>query len=195
MPVFLFTDIAGSTGLWEQHRRSMGPALARHDEILQELIAKHGGRILRHRGDGLSVVFENGQPLECVIVAQKQLAAEDWGEIGELRVCMALHAGEAERREFSSETIGQKEEYFGPVLNRTARILTAGSGGQILLTPEVVEACELPSQASLQDLGQHLLKSLDTPQQVYGLLHPGSLKIIIISPCSKGEIFFTISIH
>ena len=171
MPVFLFTDIEGSTGLWEQHSQAMGPALARHDQILQELIAQYDGRILRHRGDGLSVVFEQGEPLACVIAAQKQLAAESWGEIGELRVCMALHAGEAERREFTSKTIGQKEEYFGSVLNRTARILVAGSGGQILLTPEVVEICGLPSGASLQDLGKHLLKSLDTPQQIYGLTH------------------------
>jgi class 3 adenylate cyclase len=150
----------------------MGAALARHDEILQKLIAQHGGRILRHRGDGFSVVFEDGQPLECVIAAQKQLVAEDWGEIEELRVCMALHAGEAERREFDTETIGQREEYFGPVLNRTAHILAAGSGGQILLTPEIVDVCQLPVGATLQDLGQHLLKSLDTPQQIFGLLHP-----------------------
>ena len=156
MPIFLFTDIEGSTGLWEQHSQAMGPALARHDQILQELIAQYGGRILRHRGDGVSAVFESGEALHCVLAVQKQLAQENWGEVGELRVCMALHAGEAERREFTSETIGQKEEYFGPVLNRTARILNAGWGGQILLTPEVMETCSLPTGASLQDLGKHL---------------------------------------
>ncbi len=172
MPVFLFNDIEGSTRLWEEYQDAMGGAISRHDAILQSLIGQHGGRILRHRGDGISAVFEDGQPLECAIAVQRQFALEDWGTVPALRIRLALHAGQAERRVFEGGTIGQKEEYFGPVLNRTARVMDAGWGGQILLTPAVVNLYALPPQATLQDLGVHLLKDLHNPQRIYALTHP-----------------------
>lgn len=163
MPVFLFTDIENSTRLWEEYKKAMGNVLSRHDAILQEHIEKYGGKTLKHTGDGIFAVFENGEPLQCVLEIQKQVSGEDWGVIGELRIRMALHTGGAEKR-------GQ--DYFGPAVNRTARLLAAGWGGQILLTPEVTHACELPTRATLQDLGAHLLKDLGAPQQIYGLVHP-----------------------
>jgi predicted ATPase len=109
-------------------------------------------------------VFEGNEakPLECALQMQRRLAAERWTDIDELRVRMALHAGPAEFR---------ADDYFGPAVNRLARLMATAWGGQIILTPEVTEATTLPEGASLKDLGVHLLKDLTEPQQVYGLLH------------------------
>lgn len=163
MPIFMFTDIEGSTRLWDRHPEAMGQVLARHDAILQKLIEKYGGSVIKHMGDGMFVVFEGGEPVRCALEIQKQLGKEDWGAIGALHVRVALHAGDAEKR---------GEDYSGPVVNRAARILAVGWGGQILLTPEVVKASGLPAQATLQDLGVHRLKDLTEPQRILGLVHP-----------------------
>jgi predicted ATPase/class 3 adenylate cyclase len=163
MSVFLFTDIEGSTQLWEKHAERMGAILSRHDDIVHGQVKAHDGRIVKHTGDGVFAVFEAGQPLECALEVQRQIRLENWGPVGELRIRMALHAGEAERR---------GEDYFGPAVNRTARIMAAGWGGQILLTPEATSSSRLPSSARLEDLGVHLLKDLGEPQQIYGLVHP-----------------------
>lgn len=163
MPTFLFTDIENSTRLWERYPTAMGQALARHDALLQEAIARCGGRIIKHTGDGFFAVFEGGTPLQCALEVQQGLARADWGEIGELRVRIALHAGPAERR---------GDDYFGPTINRTARLLAAGWGGQILFTPQVLQSSPWPAGAAVQDLGYHFFKDLGEPQQVYGLQHP-----------------------
>ncbi len=163
MLIFFFTDIENSTRLWEKYPAHMGAALSRHDAILRREIERHGGRIIKYTGDGVFAVFEGGRPLHCAIAVQKALAAEDWGEVREVRIRIALHAGEAERR---------GEDYFGPTINRTARLLSAGWGGQVLLTPEVLRVTALPEDASTEDLGFHFFKDLGQPQQVYGLLHP-----------------------
>lgn len=161
--VFLFTDIEGSTQLWEKHAERMGTILSRHDDIVHGQVKAHGGKIIKHTGDGVFAVFEAGQPLECALEAQRQVGRENWADIGELRIRMALHAGEAERR-------GQ--DYFGPAVNRTARVMAAGWGGQILLTSQAASSSSLPPSATLEDLGVHLLKDLGEPQQIYGLAHP-----------------------
>ncbi|OGD78122.1 MAG: hypothetical protein A2Y64_01255 [Candidatus Coatesbacteria bacterium RBG_13_66_14] len=163
MPVFLFTDIEGSTQLWERHGAAMSRALARHDELLAELVAAHGGRVIKHLGDGVFAVFEGGGPLACALEIQRRVAGEDFGEVGELRVRVAIHAGEAERR---------GEDFLGPVINRASRLLSAGWGGQILLTPAAAEGCPTPPEAELDDLGVHRLKDLSSPQRILGLRHP-----------------------
>lgn len=163
MSIFLFTDIENSTRLWEKHPAAMGQALARHDAILGAAIAGCGGRIIKHTGDGVFAVFEGGDPLACALRAQQDLAREDWGEIGDLRIRVALHAGPAERR---------GDDYFGPTVNRTARILATSWGGQIVFTPEVLAGSALPAGAAYQDLGFHFLKDLGQPQALYGLVHP-----------------------
>ncbi len=160
MPIFLFTDIEKSTEKWKKHKKEMGKVLARHDAIIKEQVENFEGEIIKHTGDGIFAVFEQGAPLHCAIEIQKQFEQEDWGVIGELRIRIGLHAGEAEKRE---------DDYFGEVVNRTQRITDAAWGGQILLTPEVVKSCTLPSNATLQDLGAHLLHDLGDPQQIYGL--------------------------
>lgn len=161
MPVFLFTDIQGSTQLWEVHGRAMGAALSRHDQIVEECVARYGGRVVKHTGDGVFAVFDGGQPLQCALDIQRRIGATDWGPIGRLRVRIALHAGEAERR---------GDDFFGSAVNRTARLLLAAWGGQVLLSEEVVRASEAPEDSVLRDYGVHMLKDLGHPQQIFGLV-------------------------
>ncbi len=163
MPVFLFTDIEGSTERWVQYPRAMEEALPRHDALLESLIARHGGQVIKNTGDGYFAVFEGGEPLACAIALQQAITAQDWSAIGDLRVRIALHTGEARRRE---------DDYFGLEVSRTARLLSAGWGGQILLSCELARTATLPPNASLRDLGNHLLKDLSEPQHIFQLLHP-----------------------
>lgn len=163
MAVFLFTEIEDSTRLWEKHRDVMGNVIYRHDALVREQLDRHGGKIIKHRGDGVFAVFEKGNAVECALGIQRSIQRENWNEVGELRVRAALHAGSAEKH---------GEDYFGPTINRTARILDIGWGGQTLVTPEVLEECPLPEGAILQDLGVHLLKDLNDPQPILGLIAP-----------------------
>jgi len=166
VPTFLFTDIAGSTLHWERNPEDMAAALARHDEILSRLIAEHGGRVVKHTGDGVFAVFgEDGadsSPLECAIGILSALGEEDWGALGTLEVRVAINSGDAEKR---------GSDYFGSEVNRTARLLDAGWGGQILLTHNAAEGKELPDGARLSDLGEHMLKDLSESRRIYSLLH------------------------
>jgi WD40 repeat protein/class 3 adenylate cyclase len=163
MLTFLFTDIEGSTRLWEEHTAEMGEVIAHHDAVLRERIEASGGRITKHTGDGVTAAFEGGEPIACALRTQQWFAAEAWGAIGELRIRIGLHAGQAELH---------AGDYFGPAVNCTARVMAAGWGGQILLTPEVTGVSALPPRATLLDLGEHLLKDVSAPQQIYQLLHP-----------------------
>jgi hypothetical protein len=107
--------------------------------------------------------FQGGDPLRAALDIQWGLASEDWGPVHELRVRVALHAGEA---------VKQSGDYFGPAVNRAHRVLEVGWGGQILLTPEVASRWPLPPGAWLDDLGEHLLKDLSAPQRITWLRHP-----------------------
>lgn len=163
MAIFLFTDIEGSTKKWEEYPELMKQCLIKHDAIIKENIENHGGKIIKHTGDGVFAVFDDGQPLECALKVQKCLVEEDWSELGELRVRIGLHAGHADKR---------GDDYFGPVINRTARVMSIAWGGQIILTPSVKNSVKLPKDAILEDLGIHLLKDLGEPQNIYQLVHP-----------------------
>src|SRR2546429_2513186 len=123
---FLFTDIEGSTRLWEQYRERMKDALECHDAILREAVEASNGRVVKSTGDGFMVVFASATDgLSACLKAQHDLASASWGETGALRVRMALHVGEAARR---------NGDYYGPTLNRAARVMSAGHGGQVLLS-------------------------------------------------------------
>ena len=148
MIVFLMTDIEGSTELWQRHDEHMREALARHDAILGETIRSHNGELLKHTGDGILATFPNGRPLECAVAIQKAFAEEDWGQVGRINIRMALHAGEAEAR--TVEGVGL--DYFGPGLNRVARLLNCGWGGQILVTPAVTNALFALTGQRVRDL-------------------------------------------
>ncbi|MCJ7549254.1 MAG: tetratricopeptide repeat protein, partial [Anaerolineae bacterium] len=170
MPVFLFTDIQGSTPLWERHREAMLAALLRHNEILEEQIARHEGRILELRGDGVKAVFEGNNPLPCVLAIQQQFGRQDWGVVGEVRIRIGLHGVSHERE--GQDYFLKGDQYYGPALHHAARIMDAGHGGQILVSGQVRNAFPLPPGATWQDYGCHELKGVEEPQRIFGLLHP-----------------------
>jgi predicted ATPase/class 3 adenylate cyclase/DNA-binding XRE family transcriptional regulator len=163
---FLFTDIEGSTQLWEQHPQVMPAALAHHDTILRTAIGFHAGVVVKTTGDGAHAAFATApDALAAALAIGGALQAEEWGAIGALRVRMALHTGVAELRD---------GDYFGPALNRAARLLSAGHGGQILLSAAVWELARdhLPSNLELRDLGEHRLKDLSRPEHIFQLVAP-----------------------
>ncbi len=170
MPVFMLTDIEGSTRLWDTHHQAMLSALMQHNTILEEQISRHGGRILELRGDGVKAVFEGGDPLACMIAIQRELGLADWGQIGELKIRIGLHGVPTVRKGY--DYFLKQDQYYGPVLHHTARIMDAGWGGQILVSEQVRNTCTLPDSASWRDFGEHQVKSLDHPIQIYGLLDP-----------------------
>ena len=170
MPVFMLTDIESSTHLWDTYRQAMLTALLRHNSILEFQIRRHGGRILELRGDGVKAVFEDGDPLACVLAIQKEFARADWGEIGALKIRIGLHGVPTVRKDF--DYFKEDDKYFGPVLNHTARIMDAGWGGQILVSEQVHNHFALPPGANWTDFGLQPLKSLENPVHILGLTHP-----------------------
>src|SRR5215208_6346560 len=125
---FLLTDIEGSTELWERNPELMRTALARHDALLAERIKRRGGTVVKSRGEGDSffAVFPRASDAAAAAIdLQRVLAAEAWSTDTPLRVRMALHTGEAELRD---------GDYYGPVINRGARLRASGYGGQVLLS-------------------------------------------------------------
>ena len=164
MPAFIFTDIEGSTRLWEEHAGVMSAVLARHNQILHAVVERCGGQVVKSTGDGFLVLFEAGNPLECAVDMQIAIQEESWPEeIGELRIRIGVHSGSYEPR---------GGDIYGADVNRTARVMDAGWGGQILITDDAKIDYKLPEDASLKDLGAHLLKDLNEPQPLFGLVHP-----------------------
>ena len=164
---FLFTDLEGSTRLWEQFPAVMRSALARHDALLRAAVEQHNGKIVKTTGDGLHAVFEAAPDgVAAALAGQLALAAEPWpAETGPLRVRMGLHTGESQERD---------GDYYGPALNRAARIMSTGYGGQVLLSNITATLVQdsLPMDASLLDLGEHCLRDLALPEHLYQLCHP-----------------------
>ncbi|MDQ2866148.1 MAG: adenylate/guanylate cyclase domain-containing protein [Candidatus Eremiobacteraeota bacterium] len=163
---FVFSDIEGSTARWESNRDAMQTALRRHDAILHAVLAEHGGHVFKTVGDQFCSVFGAGSAaLRSALEVQRRLAAQDFGEIGGLRVRMAVHAGETDER---------SGDYFGPAVNRVARLLAAGHGGQILVSGTVSsDASALPPQSRLIDLGWHRLRDIEQPEHIFQLVAPG----------------------
>jgi predicted ATPase/class 3 adenylate cyclase len=164
---FLFTDVEGSTRLWESYPEAVSEALARHDEMLRAVIEAHDGRVVKTTGDGVHAVFSTAtDALEAALEAQRTLLREEWAEIGPLRVRMALHTGAA-----TEERAG---DYYGPPVNRAARLLSVGHGGQVLLSSPTRELVRdrLPPDVDVRDLGERRLKDLSRPERVYQLAAP-----------------------
>jgi predicted ATPase/class 3 adenylate cyclase len=150
---FLFTDVEGSTRRWENDADAMRAALAAHDEVLRSAIEAHGGCLFKHTGDGVCAAFASPRSaVDAAVAAQREL---------ELPVRMGIATGEAELRE---------SDYFGTVLNRAARVMAAGHGGQILL---VESTAVLLSGVDLIDLGPRRLRDLPTPVGVFQVRAPG----------------------
>ncbi len=162
-----FTDIEGSTRLWEGQPVAMRAALERHNQLLLAAIADHGGYVFYTGGDAFGSAFSApSDALAAAIESQQRLQAADWpDETGPLRVRMALHTGEPESRD---------GDYLGPPVNRVARLLSAGHGGQILLslaTEELVRDA-LPDGTGLVGLGQHRLKDLFRSETIFQVIRP-----------------------
>jgi predicted ATPase/class 3 adenylate cyclase len=163
---FLFTDVEGSTKLWERYPQAMGANMARHDELLRTVMESSGGFVFKTIGDAFCVAFPSApHALEAALAAQRALLSEEREKTGPLRTRMALHTGSAQER---------GGDYFGPPLNRIARLLSAGHGGQILLSSATKELVRdaLPEGASLRDLGERRLKDLLRPERVFQLISP-----------------------
>lgn len=161
----LFTDIEDSTMLWEQQPEAMKFALAQHDMLLRQMIDGHNGYVFKTVGDAFCAVFANAtDAMDAAIAAQRGLQAP----LANLpiRVRMALHTGAVEERD---------GDYFGPALNRVARLLSAGHGGQVLLSRASQELVwdRLAAGVTLRDMGEHRLKDLLLPEQIYQLVVPG----------------------
>jgi TolB-like protein/class 3 adenylate cyclase/Tfp pilus assembly protein PilF len=162
----LFTDIEGSTRLWEAHAEAMRAALARHDALLRHCIGDHNGHVFKTGGDAFCAAFHTAaDALAAALEAQRALHREPWPEAAKLRVRMALHSGAVDMRD---------GDYFGAPLNRVARLLAAGHGGQTLLSESTHDLCRdhLPPLASVKALGAHGLKDLGRPEAVFQLCHP-----------------------
>jgi predicted ATPase len=150
---FLFTDIEGSTRRWEDDPEGMRAALVAHDEVLRSAVEAHGGWVFKHTGDGVCAAFGSARAaIDAAVEAQRSL---------ELPARMGVATGEAEAR---------GDDYFGPVLNRTARVMAAGHGGQVLVA---ASAAALVSGVDLLDRGEHRLRDLSGIEHLYQLRAEG----------------------
>ncbi len=163
---FLFTDIEGSTRMWEQAPQAMAPALARHDAILREAVAGNRGSIVKTTGDGVHAAFDDSlDALRAALALQHALNAP--GATGDIvfRVRCGLHVGHDQRRD---------NDFYGTSVNRAARIMSAAHGGQVLASQALVDqvSARLPGEVSLRDLGVVRLRDLADPEHVYQVVAP-----------------------
>ena len=165
---FLFTDIEGSTTLWARTPHAMSEALATHDALFRATIAAHNGVIFKTVGDEVCSVFSRADDaISAAVDLQRRLPEQSWPrEIGTLRVRMGIHTGQAIERD---------NDYFGPALNRVARVMSIAHGGQALATRATASIVEgiLDATISFRDLGLHQLKGLPEPEAVVQILAPG----------------------
>ena len=160
---FLFSDIEGSAIRWDTHRDEMLEAVRRHDALMRAAIERNGGYVFKTVGDAFCAAFATvPEAVTAALDAQRAIGAADWSAVGGLRVRMAIHAGVADERD---------RDYFGPAVNRIARLLAVGHGGQVLLSRAAKELSGelLPAQTELLDLGRHSLRDLSAPEHVFQL--------------------------
>ena len=164
---FLYTDIEGSTRLWEKHPQAMAIAHARHDQIMREAIESSHGYVYQVIGDAFCAAFHTaGDALQAAVKSQIELQKEDWKE-APIRVRMGIHTGEAE---------AHQNEYHGYLtLSLVQRLMSAGHGGQLLLshTTENLLHGHLPKDVGLLDIGEHTFKDIPQPVRVFQAVVPG----------------------
>jgi predicted ATPase/class 3 adenylate cyclase len=163
---FAFTDIEASTRRWERNFSVMEAAVRRHDALVRAAIVDRGGYVFKALGDAFCAAFSRAEDaVAAMLDVQRLLAAEDFSELDGLPVRAAIHTGTAHERD---------GDYFGPTVNRVARLLAIGHGGQILLSAATAALVDgrLPPKTRLRDLGQHRLRDLARPERVYGLSAP-----------------------
>lgn len=163
---FLFTDIEGSTGLWQRDPDGMRIALERHDSLLREAATTHGGEVFKTIGDAFCIAFTNAHAaLDATLFAQKHLQGSFANSLPVLKVRMSLHTGDAQRRD---------NDYFGLSLAKVARLLGGIHGGQIALTAVTATLLRdaLPPDTTLRDLGEYRFRDFDTPERIFQVIHP-----------------------
>src|SRR4051812_9349485 len=160
---FLFTDLEGSTRLWQEHPDTMGIALARHDAILRDVVESHDGHIVKTTGDGVHAVFADANDaIGTAVAAQRALDAETWSDTPAIRVRMGVHTGTAE---------GRGGDYYGPAVNQAARLMGIAHGGQIVCSAVVAELIE--SRVELLDLGTHQLRDVESAVRMFQIMAAG----------------------
>ena len=143
--------------MWESAPEAMRAALARHDEIVKTAVELHGGRVFATGGDGFAAAFGRaGDALGAAVDAQTSLSGEPWPADAPIVVRMGLHTGEVEERD---------GDYFGSAVNRAARLMALGHGGQVLCSQAT--AALVDGEAALIDLGEHRLRDLDRPMHAF----------------------------
>jgi DNA-binding SARP family transcriptional activator/WD40 repeat protein len=164
---FMVTDIEGSTTHWDRFPQAMAAALTTHDAILGEEVDSAGGRVFKHTGDGVVAVFPNAHAAAVAAEGiQNRVAREDWEDVGELRVRIGIDAGEAEER---------GGDFFGPPLNRAARLCAIAHGGQVLVSAAAEREVTAIAPAGLQirHLGEAKLRGMATPERIVQLVFVG----------------------
>ena len=164
---FLFTDLEVSTRLWDEEPDAMRGALARHDELLRDVIEGRNGHVVKGRGDGVHAAFATADDaVVAAIEAQRAIGAEPWAVSEPLHVRIGIHTGVAELRD---------DDYFGSSVNRAARLQDVAHGGQIVCSAATADlAREMLSEGvSLTDLGEHRLRDLTRSERVFQVHAPG----------------------
>lgn len=155
---FLFTDIEGSTGLWEDHRSEMELAVARHDEILRSVIESRGGYVFTTAGDSFAAAFSRAvDAIDAALSAREALGAEAWPGGIPLQVRIGVHTGEAQERD---------SDYFGPAVNLAARVMSAAHGGQVLVSDTTRQIVD---HVDFGDLGEHRLRGVSDRVRIWQL--------------------------
>jgi predicted ATPase/class 3 adenylate cyclase len=155
---FLFTDLEGSTRLWEQYPDAMKAASARHDALLREAIEAHHGSVVKMTGDGAHAVFASARhALDAAVFVQQRLQSTEWENVEPFKVRMGLHTAETEMRD---------GDYFGSEVNRAARLMNIAHGGQIVVSSATASLAEAAG-IELRDLGEHRLAGLSRPERVW----------------------------
>jgi predicted ATPase/class 3 adenylate cyclase len=169
---FLFTDIEGSTRLWQLHPEAMKAALDRHHALLQQAIEANGGYVFQIIGDAFCAAFHTGsESVAAALAAQRALTAERWGQAGPILVRMAVHTGTVDVRMGEHKS---GEYVSGLTLSHTARLLSAAYGGQILVSSatQAIVLDDLPPSVELRDLGWHRLRDLARPEHIFQVVAP-----------------------
>jgi predicted ATPase/class 3 adenylate cyclase len=158
---FMFTDIEASTRRWEHDAAAMSAALAHHDEVVRTTVLVHEGTLLKHTGDGVLAMFDRAaDALAAAVSLQRAMSGEQF------RIRIGIHAGAAEHRD---------GDYFGPTLNRAARIMTLARGGHVIASSAVATLVgnDLPADTALLDIGEHQLKDVARPERLCQVIGAG----------------------
>jgi len=164
---FMFTDLVISTRLWEQDTDAMSAALARHDAIVRDAVESHGGVVVKGRGDGVHAVFETADAaVRAAVACELAMGAEQWSVREPLRARVGIHSGAAELRD---------GDYFGPAVNRAARLEGIAHGAQIVCSQATADLARdaVDGELGFLDLGEHALRDLNRPERVFQVTAPG----------------------